>query len=70
MYVYGVFFLLVGFLGNENYPNAQSPWASKFTACVSGSCSGLCLVRTILFFLMPVFMGLISYNSKLDSKGD
>lgn len=29
-----------------------------------------CLVNTVLFFLMPVYMGHISYNSKLASKGD
>lgn len=50
MYVYGfVFFLPLGFLENENYPNAQSPWVSKFTAYVSGSHSGLCLVSSFVF---------------------
>lgn len=29
-----------------------------------------CLVSTVLFFLMPVYMGHVSYNSKLASKGD
>lgn len=29
-----------------------------------------CVWLAVLFFLMPVFMGLLSYNSKLASKGD